>query len=62
MLQGDGFEFILYTEKQVVLGWVGDLNCLAVLYIYICAPAADSSLRLLHMLRQSCARMVEPLG
>ena len=60
LLQGDGREFKLYAEKRVALGWVGDLACMAALYV--CAPAAKLWLLLLHMLLQSCARMVEPLG
>ena len=51
---------MLYTEKRVVLGWVGDLDYMAVLYIY--APAAELWLLLLRMLLQSCGRMVKLLG
>ena len=60
LLQGHVCEFILYTKKWVVLGLVGDLDCMAVLYI--CAPAAELWLLLLHMLLQTCARTVEPRG
>ena len=59
LLQGDGCEF-LCAKKRVVLGWVGDLDCMAVLYV--CTPAAELRLPLMHTLLQGCAGMVEPLG
>ena len=61
--QGNGcpaLQFILNTEKRAVFDWVGGLDCMAVLYI--CTPAAELWLLLLHILLQSCARMVKPLG